>query len=47
MESRAKLFGNPIHQMLIAFPIGLLGMAAIFDLLHLLGGFTNLGNAAY
>ena len=47
MESRAKLFGHPIHQMLIAFPIGLLGMAAIFDLLHLLGGFTNLGNAAY
>jgi len=31
MESRAKLFGHPIHQMLIAFPLGLLAMAIIFD----------------
>ena len=27
MESRAKLFGHPVHQMLIVFPLGLLGMA--------------------
>jgi uncharacterized membrane protein len=33
MESRAKLFGHPIHQMLIVFPLGLLAMAVIFDLL--------------
>lgn len=33
MEARAKLFGHPIHQMLIVFPLGLLGMAVIFDLL--------------
>jgi uncharacterized membrane protein len=33
MESRAKLFGHPIHQMLIVFPLGLLGMAVIFDVL--------------
>ena len=33
MESRAKLFGHPIHQMLIVFPLGLLAMAAIFDVL--------------
>jgi uncharacterized membrane protein len=32
MESRAKLLGHPIHQMLIVFPLGLLGMAVIFDL---------------
>jgi uncharacterized membrane protein len=31
MESRAKLFGHPIHQALIAFPLGLLAMAVIFD----------------
>ena len=31
MESRAKLLGHPIHQMLIVFPLGLLGMAVIFD----------------
>lgn len=35
MESRAKLFGHPIHQMLIVFPLGLLAMAVIFDLLTL------------
>jgi uncharacterized membrane protein len=33
MESRAKLLGHPIHQMLIVFPLGLLGMAVVFDLL--------------
>jgi len=32
MEARAKLFGHPIHQMLIAFPLGLLAMALFFDL---------------
>jgi uncharacterized membrane protein len=31
MESRAKLLGHPIHPMLIVFPLGLLGMAVIFD----------------
>jgi len=33
MESRVKLFGHAIHQMLIVFPLGLLAMAVIFDLL--------------
>jgi uncharacterized membrane protein len=33
MESRAKLVGHSIHQMLIVFPLGLLAMAVIFDLL--------------
>jgi uncharacterized membrane protein len=32
MESRAKLLGHPIHQMLIVFPLGLLAMAVVFDL---------------
>jgi uncharacterized membrane protein len=35
MESRAKLLGHPIHAMLIVFPLGLLGMAVIFDMLAL------------
>lgn len=35
MESRAKLLGHPIHQMLIVFPLGLLAMAVIFDLFTL------------
>src|SRR5688500_11444116 len=33
MESRAKLLGHPIHQMLIVFPLGLLAMAVVFDVL--------------
>ena len=35
MEARAKLFGHPIHQMLIAFPLGVLAMALVFDLIAL------------
>jgi uncharacterized membrane protein len=35
MEARAKLFGHPIHQMLIAFPLGLLATALFFDLIAL------------
>src|SRR5678810_934945 len=34
MESRAKAFGHPIHPMLIVFPLGLLAMALIFDIIH-------------
>jgi hypothetical protein len=30
-ESRAKLFGHPIHTMLIVFPLGLLATALLFD----------------
>ena len=47
MESRAKLAGHAIHPMLIVFPLGLLGMAAIFDLIHPFVGGTGLAAAAY
>jgi uncharacterized membrane protein len=33
MESRAKLAGHPIHQVLVVFPLGLLATAVIFDTL--------------
>jgi uncharacterized membrane protein len=33
MESKVRLFGHSVHQMLIVFPLGLLGMSAVFDLL--------------
>ena len=36
MESRAKLFGHPIHPMLIPFPLGLLLTSFIFDVVYLL-----------
>src|SRR4051794_10210596 len=38
MEARVKLFGHPIHQMLIVLPLGILTGAVIFDLLHLVFG---------
>lgn len=38
MDSRAKLLGHPIHQMLIVFPLGLLGGSVIFDIIHLARG---------
>jgi uncharacterized membrane protein len=34
MESRAKFAGHPIHQMLVAFPIGAFGMAVSSDVLR-------------
>lgn len=42
MESRARLLGHPIHQMLVVFPLGLLAGAAGFDVAYL---FTR--NAAW
>jgi uncharacterized membrane protein len=35
MESKAKLFGHPIHPMLIVFPLGLLATAVILDVIYL------------
>jgi uncharacterized membrane protein len=36
MEARAKLFGHPIHQMLIVLPLGLLTGVVIFDVVDLI-----------
>jgi uncharacterized membrane protein len=47
MESRAKLFGHPIHQMLIVFPLGLLAMALVFDVIHLVTGNGYWSEIAY
>ncbi len=35
MESKAKLLGHSIHQMLIVFPLGLLATSLVFDIVHL------------
>lgn len=35
METRAKILGHPIHQMLIVFPLGLLATSFAFDIIHL------------
>ena len=36
MESRVKLAGHPVHPMLVAFPLGLLVTAVVFDVIFLL-----------
>jgi uncharacterized membrane protein len=38
MESRFKVLGHPLHQILIVFPLGLLVTAVVFDGLHYFGG---------
>jgi uncharacterized membrane protein len=35
MHAKARLLGHPIHQMLIVFPLGLLGASLAFDLIWL------------
>ena len=37
MESHAKLAGHAIHQQLVAFPLGLLATAFVFDVIGFLG----------
>lgn len=33
MESRVRLLGHPVHQMLIVFPLGLLATSVVFDII--------------
>ena len=40
MESRAKLLGHALHQMIVVFPLGLLVMSLVFDGI---GVFTKFG----
>jgi uncharacterized membrane protein len=47
MESRLKLHGQPVHPMLVLFPLGLFVIAVIFDFTDLVGGPSLLGVAAY
>lgn len=47
MESRVKLFGHPVHPMLVVFPLGLLATAVIFDIVYLLTGSELLPTASF
>lgn len=47
MESRAKVVGHPVHQMLIVFPLGLFSTAVIFDAIHLWNGSVAASLASY
>jgi uncharacterized membrane protein len=47
MDSRAKLFGHPVHQMLIVLPLGLFTASVVFDLIFLFGGDPTMAVVAY
>src|SRR5918999_6352781 len=47
MESRVKLAGHPVHQMLIVFPLGLLATAVVFDVIFLVTNNSLWTQAAY
>ena len=47
MESRAKLFGHPIHPVLIVFPLGLLATSLIFDAVYLITKNPNWSMISY
>jgi uncharacterized membrane protein len=47
MEGRVKLFGHPLHQMLIVLPLGLLTGAIAFDVVRLLTGNAYWSEIAY
>jgi len=47
MESRAKVFGHPIHPMLIVVPLGLFIAAVVFDAIYLWRGSSTLPAVGY
>lgn len=47
MESKAKLLGHPIHQMLIVFPLGLLATSVIIDLIYFAGDSLIFAEVSY
>ena len=47
METRIKLFGHPIHPMLIVLPLGLFAVAVLFDIFYLATGNEDLATVAY
>src|SRR5919204_2994004 len=47
MESRAKLFGHPVHPMLIVFPLGLFITSLIFDFISMGSGNGTWSIVAY
>ena len=47
MESKAKVAGHPVHQMLVVFPLGLLATAVIFDVIFLISAKSQWAVASY
>src|SRR4051812_49535136 len=47
MQAKARLFGHPIHQMLIVFPLGLLATSLFFDIARLSSGNPQWSTISY
>ncbi|HVL54744.1 MAG TPA: DUF2231 domain-containing protein [Vitreimonas sp.] len=47
METRLRVLGHPVHPMLIVYPLGLLSMAVIFDLLYVATGNADLATFSF
>lgn len=47
MESRAKLFGHPVHPMLVVFPLGLFIFALLCDVAYLTTRDQSFATVAY
>lgn len=47
MESKTKLVGHAVHPMLIVFPLGLLAMAVIFDVITIVTAISKFSEAAF
>jgi len=46
MESRAKILGHPAHQIIVMFPVGMLGFAAVCDAARAVTGGKRWADAA-
>ncbi|HJX27762.1 MAG TPA: DUF2231 domain-containing protein, partial [Thermoanaerobaculia bacterium] len=47
MESKAKVLGHPLHQMLIVFPLGLLATGVVFDAIYLASDNPTMSTVSY
>jgi uncharacterized membrane protein len=47
MESKIKLFGHPVHPMLIVYPIAAFSLAVLFDILFLIFGGAALPTVSF
>lgn len=47
MESKAKIAGHAIHPMMIVFPLGLLAMAVVFDVITVATHISKFSEAAF
>ncbi len=47
MQTKVKLLGHPVHQMLVVFPLGLLATAVLFDVIYLASERPMMAAVAY